>query len=409
MNEFGDNIMTSEKETGYCWVILSIFVISQFVLSIAGFGWGSLAPFLKNVMTLNSTQIGLICSSFYFTASIVAFPAGIFIDRCGVKKGVIFWLGFTGIPLLFLSFIHSYFLFLVFVALSGLGYGIGNPVASKGLFIWFDQRFRGTVFGIRQAAVTAGGATAGIFLVYISEKMGPFVAIRIISLIIIIVMGFAIFFYRDPAGYGAGTDGVSKKKFEFRIIFSNSPLLLLSAYMAMLGLSQGVVISFLILYMNEILGYSLIMSGSFLAMLMIGAAAGRIFWGLLSDHIFQGRRKPVLLLISAFAFASIAVLAYWNKGWPDWLLMVLVIVIGMSSVGWNSIGLVTVSEISDKEKTASSVGLASTIAWSGIFISPIAFGSMTDHFGYSAAWLAVAFFCLLSFILCLFIPIKSRK
>ena len=401
--------MTSEKETGYCWVIFLIFVISQFVLSIAGFGWGSLAPFLKKAMTLNSTQVGLICSSFYFTAAIIAFPSGIIIDRFGVKTGIVFWLGLTGIPLFFLSFIHSYFLFLIFAALSGLGYGIGNPVASKGLFIWFDQRIRGTVFGIRQAAVTAGGATAGIFLVYLSEKMGPFFTIRVMSLIIIFVMVFAIFFYRDPAGYGNKAGGVSNKKIEFKIIFNNIPLLMLSVYMAMIGLAQGVVITFLILYMHEILGYSLIMSGSFLAMLMIGAAAGRIFWGLLSDRIFQGRRKPVLLLISAFSCASVGVLACWCKGWPDWLLMILVIVIGMSSVGWNSIGLVTVSEISDKDKTASSVGLASTIAWSGMFISPIVFGSMTDHFGYSAAWSVMAFSCLLSFVLCLFIPIKSRE
>ena len=409
VNEFGDNIMTSEKETGYCWVILSIFVISQFVLSIAGFGWGSLAPFLKKAMTLNSIQIGLICSSFHFTACIVGFPSGILIDRYGVKTGIIFWLGFTGIPLFFLSFIHSYFLFLIFAALSGLGYGIGNPLASKGLFIWFNQRVRGIVFGIRQAAVTTGGATAGIFLVYLSEKMGPFFAIRITSLIIILVMGFAIFFYRDPAGSGAESCGGDKKKFEFKIIFNNTPLLLLSGYMAMLALTQGGVITFLILYMNEGLGYPLIMSGSFLAMLMIGAAAGRIFWGLLSDRMFQGKRKPILLIISAFAFASVAVLACWNKGWPDWLLMITVIMIGMSSVGWHAIGFVTVSEISDKEKTASAVGLASTIAWSGAFISPIAFGLMTDHFGYSAAWSVLAVFCLLSFVLCLFIPIKSRE
>ena len=105
--------MTSEKEAGYRWVILSIFVISQFFLSIAGFGWGSLAPFLKKVMALNSTQIGLISSSFYFTSSMSAFPAGIAIDRYGVKAGVIVWLGLTGLPLFFLSFIHYYYLFLV--------------------------------------------------------------------------------------------------------------------------------------------------------------------------------------------------------------------------------------------------------------------------------------------------------
>ena len=276
-----------------------------------------------------------------------AFPAGIAIDRYGVKTGVVLWLGLTGIPLFFLSFIHYYYLFLVVAALSGLGYGIGNPVASKGLFIWFDQRTRGTAFGIRQAAVTVGGAAAGIFLVYLCERMGPFSAIRIISLMIIAVMGFAIFLYRNPATDGSGS-GKGSKRIEFGVLFKNTPLLLLSLYMAMLGLAQGVVITFLILYINETLGYSLIMSGSFLTMLMIGAAAGRIFWGLLSDRMFQGRRKPALLMISALAFASVAVLACWSKGNPDWLLMIVVIVIGMSSVGWNSIGLVTVSEISGK-------------------------------------------------------------
>ena len=93
--------MPSGKEAGYRWIILSIFVISQFILSIAGFGWGSLAPFLKKVMALNSTQIGLIASSFYFTSSMAAFPAGIAIDRYGVKTGVVLWLGLTGIPLFF--------------------------------------------------------------------------------------------------------------------------------------------------------------------------------------------------------------------------------------------------------------------------------------------------------------------
>ena len=401
--------MTSEKETGYRWIILAVFVISQFVLSIAGFGWGSLAPFLKKAMALNSIQIGLISSSFYFASCIIGFPAGILIDRYGVKTGLIFWLGFTGIPLFFLSFIHSYHIFLIFAALSGLGYGTGNPVASKGLFIWFNQRVRGIVFGIRQAAVTIGGATAGIFLVYLSGKMGPFFAIRIVSLIIILVMGVAIFFYRDPAGSDAGSYGGGKKKFEFKIIFNNTPLLLLAVYMAMLGLTQGGITTFLILYLNEALGYPLIMSGSFLAILLIGAAVGRIFWGLLSDRMFQGKRKPVLLIISALAFASVAVLAYWSKGWPDWLLMITVIVIGMSSVGWTAIGFLTVSEISDKDNTASAVGLASTIGLSGAFISPIIFGIMSDYFSYSAAWSVLAVFCLLSFILCLFIPIKSRE
>lgn len=398
--------MTLKKDSGYCWVILTVFVISQFILSIAGFGWGALAPFLKKAMDLNSIQIGLISSSFFCTSAISAFPAGIAIDRYGVKTGILFWLGLTGIPLFFLSFIHYYHLFLLFAALAGLGYGIGNPVASKGLFIWFNQKTRGTVFGIRQAAVTIGGAVAGVFLVYLSEEIGPFATIRVISFLIMACMVAALFLYRNPTSEDIQTAGGSKK-IALGILFNNKPLLMLSVYMAMIGLSQGVVITFMILYLNEILNYSLIVSGIFLTMLMIGAAGGRIFWGLLSDRIFQGKRKPILLMIAILAFVSIAVLACWDKNWPNWLLLILVMGIGMSSVGWNSIGLVTVAEISDSTKTASSVGLASTIAWAGLFIGPMIFGSLTDKFGYLPAWLFLSIICLSAFILCLFIPIKK--
>jgi MFS family permease len=79
----------------------------------------------------------------------------------------------------------------------------------------------------------------------------------------------------------------------------------------------------------------------------------------------------------------------------------------MSCIGWNGICLATVSEISDSDKTASSIGLASTLGWAGLFVGPIAFGSLTDNFGYFNAWSFVAVFCVLSLILSIYIPIKK--
>jgi sugar phosphate permease len=177
--------------------------------------------------------------------------------------------------------------------------------------------------------------------------------------------------------------------------------------MAMLGLAQGVISTFLILYINERLGYSLLAAGSFLSMLMIGAATGRSLWGVVSDRLFDGNRKPVLNIISVVAAVSITILAFWNSVWPDWLLMIVVIITGMSCIGWNGICLATVSEISDSDKTASSIGLASTLGWAGLFIGPIVFGSLTDNFGYFYAWSFVAVFCVLSLILSMYLPIKK--
>ena len=405
-------IMITEEKSSYRWVIFSTFVVSHLVISLAGFGWGPLAPFLKKAMGLNSTQIGLISSSFYFAAAVSAFPAGIAVDRYGVKKGIFFWLGFTGITLFFMSFIKVYLVFLIFAAIAGVGYAAGNPVASKALFMWFDQKTRGTVFGIKQASITVGAAIAGVLVIYLCERIGPFLSIRVISLAIILMMVFAIFFYHNPSEESVIPDTGSPPKvskiLDFRVLFNNIPLLFVSLYMAMLGLAQGVISTFLILYINEKLGYSLLVAGSFLSMLMIGAATGRSLWGVVSDRLFDGNRKPVLNIISVVAAVSITILAFWNSVWPGWLLMIVVIITGMSCIGWNGICLATISEISDSDKTASSIGLASTLGWAGLFIGPIVFGSLTDNFGYSYAWSFVAVFCVLSLILSMYLPIKKN-
>jgi MFS transporter, ACS family, hexuronate transporter len=316
----------------------------------------------------------------------------------------------TGSPLLLMSFFHhDYVLLLCLVALAGFGYGMGNPVASKGLFLWFDQRIRGTAFGIRQAAVTVGAAVAGIFLISISQKAGPFVAIRSTGFMIMAMILFALFFYRTPGnGKNIHTVIVDKgarfDKGNFRILFNNGPLLIVSVATALLGLAQGVVVTFFILYLNEKLGISLLAAGSFYTLLMASGALGRIIWGIVSDRLFGGRRKPVLMIISMLVTAGASILAFWSATWPRHLLIPVIVMMGLSSVGWNAISSVLATEISGDHQTATSVGLSSTIGWLGIFLGPIGFGTLLDHSGYFFAWISLAFCCFLSLILCLLIP-----
>jgi sugar phosphate permease len=401
--------MIPKNSLSYRWVILLIFVSSQLVLSIVGYGWGPLAPFLKKAMTLSGTQIGTISSVFYFTAALIAFPGGVIVDRYGVKLGLLAWLGFTGFPMLFLGFIyHEYSILLVLVAIAGLGYGLGNPVSSKGLFMWFNKKTRGTVFGIKQAAVTLGAALAGVLLVYLSQKFGPFSALGIIGIVITVMIILSSILYHDPQGtedIPYETVPEEKKSIISRLsyFFTDRTFVILSIIMAVLGLAQGIVATFLILFINEKLGFSLIAAGSILAVVMISGAVGRIIWGIVSDRLFNGRRKPVLMIISLLATLTVTILAFWGIDWPKQLFIPVVIGIGLALAGWNSIALVFVAEISPSNKTATYIGLASTITWFGLSIGPIAFGSITDHLGYFTAWISLAIFCLLSFFLCFFV------
>jgi sugar phosphate permease len=389
------------------------------MLSVVGFGWGSLAPFFKKAMTLNGAQVGTISSTFFFSAALIAFPGGIIIGRYGVKLGIILWLGLTTFPILLLGFIYhnpgeialllpQYIVLLVLTAIAGLGYGLGNPVSSKGLFMWFSNKTeRGTVFGIRQAAVTIGAALAGVLLVYLSQKFGPFSALGIIGIVLMVMLILSAILYHDPQGSGDfhyKTTSEEKKSIISRLLhhFAERDFVMLCIIMALLGLGQGIVITFLILFINEKLGFSLIGAGSILTLVMISGAAGRIIWGIVSDRFFNGRRKPVLMIISLMATLTITIMAFWGVDWPKELFIPVVIGVGLSTVGWNSIALVFVTEISPGNKTATYTGLASTIAWFGLSVGPVAFGSITDHLGYFTAWITLALSCMLSLLLCCF-------
>lgn len=393
----------------YRWFVLLIFVLSQIFLSIAGYGWGALAPFLKKLMLLNNTQVGGIGSTFFFAAALSALPFGILVDRYGVKNGLISWLGFTGIPLLLLAiFKPAFSVFILMVAISGLGYGVGNPVCSKGLFLWFDSNTRGLVFGIKQAAVTVGASLSGIVMVYFATQAGVFNSLGIVGSIIAVMIIVAIIYYRNPIqsefvfnkktvhGIGTSFSGV----FE---LLTNKSFLYLSIISALLGMAQGVVAAFIILYANEKLGYTLLESGFILSLVMFSGTVGRILWGFISDRMYNARRKPILIIITALAVVTVVALSVCVS-WYRWLLISVFVGLGLSTAGWNSIVLAWIAEITVKSKTATSIGLASTIGWLGLSSGPIAFGSIIDHYGFFYAWMSLAFFCTCSLIFCIFLP-----
>ena len=394
----------------YRWLVLLMFTISQLVLSIASYGWGALAPSLKELMSLNNTQIGSICSVFYLTAALSALPSGIFVDRYGVKKGLLAWLGLTGAPLLLLAVFKPVFsVFIILVAISGVGYGIGNPVCSKGLFHWFDHTIRGFIFGIRLAGVTIGASLSGIVMVYLAKHTGIFNSLGIMGLVIAIMTTVVMIYYKDPTQskpvLNRTSDQESETFFsEFYKFFAQKHILILALITSCLGMAQGIVSSFIVLYANEHMGYSLLEAGFVLSLVMLSGAGGRILWGLLSDRMFNARRKPVLMIISTLAIVSVITVGIWNPAWHRWLLSTLLIGLGLSSAGWNSIVLTWVTEITAESKTATAIGLVSTIGWIGVASGPITFGSITDHFDFFYAWMYLAFFCVVALTLCFFLP-----
>lgn len=383
------------------WSVFILIILSQLVLSLGSHSWGPLAPFLKETMRLSHAEVGYISSVFYLASALSAFPAGLIVDLFGVKKGMLLWLCMTGLPLMVMKNTSAHFpLFLGLLAVSGLGYGMGNPVASKGLYIAFQRGVRGTVFGLRQCTVTLGGALAGIWLVALSQKAGPFFSLRVVSCLIILTGVITLLFF--PSHGNAQSRGVMHVEKRWSLhqglkgLLTSQVLLVMTVIGMALGFSQGVVGAFLVLYLSDGLGISRITAGGLFSIMMIGASGARLLWGILSDRVFGGRRKPVLLLVSILGTLSLLLLVFWRVEWPTWLLPPLVLMIGASTWGWNSIFFVMVTEVSDSDHTATFLGFTTAFGWLGIAFGPVMFGYLTEILGYASGWIAVVASCALA-------------
>ena len=118
------------------------------------------------------------------------------------------------------------------------------------------------------------------------------------------------------------------------------------------------------------------------------AGGGRVIWGVVSDHLFGGERKVVLIIIGIITTVTTLAMAGLTVNTPKWMLWVTIGLIGLSVLGRHGVSIIFVAELAGKEMAGTASGVFATIAYMGIIIGPPAFGHIVDTTGsYGAAWL----------------------
>jgi MFS family permease len=121
------------------------------------------------------------------------------------------------------------------------------------------------------------------------------------------------------------------------------------------------------------------------------ALVARIGWGLLSDRRFQGRRKPVLVIIVLMTVCSTLGAAMLPPQTPFVFIVGLAVVFGLSAFAWTGVLGALVIETAGRESAGSAISLVQVLAIPASLLSPPLFGFLTDQSGsYRVAWLALA-------------------
>lgn len=393
---------TKESDSRYRWAILGIAFAAHSCSSLSFQAIGPLAPLLQAEFGLAKVEVGLLSSVVFLGAAALLLVAGSLTDRFGVRTVMSLGLAVTGVSMLAMSRVESYPQAVVAMLGAGLGGGLVWPAVSKAVVDWFSARSRGTVMGIKQAGMPLGGILAGSSLPALALVLGWRAAMLVVALLILAAAGLVATMYRDARRPELPRGGKVGMLASLRQVCRERRLWVVSFIAVMYVSVQMALITYLALYLEEVVlvplivdgGTRIVLAGGYLALCQAGGVFGRVFWGVISDRVFAGRRMVVIAMIGAIAAPASLTLAFFGSTCPPWLLACTVFVFGLTAVGWNGLYHVVAAETAGRQYAATGIGFAMTLNQVGTICGAPLFGLIVDRTGsYQAGWLFLGCLC----------------
>jgi MFS family permease len=346
-------------------------------------GLGALAPALRASLHLTTAEIGLIPGLVSLGALAASVPAGHVTDRIGAGRGLtLAQLGVAaGVTIATLAPGRWVFLGGAFVA--GVGYGAVNPATNVLSTALVPRRRRALFLSIKQTGVTLGGLAAGLALPRLAQSVGWRTALTVA--IAVLLCGALLgrwAGHREAAGWFDAKRGASAGRSTPTSLSLPriAPTVLFGFVMSGVQFSLA---GYLTVYLVDTHGFSKTTAGTALSVAFASACIGRITWGWLSDRWFASH-ATTLALIAAASAATLGAMASGVSGVSLWLIVVL---IGLSSIGWNGVYMALITEAATREGLGRATGRGLTAIYAGSAFVPPLLGAVKDLTGsWPAAW-----------------------
>lgn len=400
----------------YRWVILLVTTGSQATIALIQMATGTLAPFVSADLQLSRAQVGLVGGAVNVGMILTAMLAGWAVDRWGERVVLVTGGLLAGLSIIAASRAGAFETFVPLLLLTGLWAATSTPAGSKAIMTWFPVSRRGFALGVRQTGVPLGGTTAALLLPALALRFGWRPALVGAGLI---AMGGALICqitYREASedlgsacrevSSGRGTTAGGGIREVLRI-----PGIWIASFTAvtLVGVQYSVV-SYLELYLNDALGQSIRAASLYLALAQMAGVAGRIFWGVLSDTLFRGARRPALAAVGVVAAAMSVAMVFLGPSTPAWVLAGTTWFLGFTGIGWNGVYVALISEMVGKERAGTALGMGLSLVQMGVLVIPPFFGYLVDRTGlYRAGWAALAVLVLFGVSLLALVHEKTRE
>jgi ACS family hexuronate transporter-like MFS transporter len=386
------------------WAVLALIMAAQVMANVGPLGIPSIAPLIRENLGLSVTQAGSFLSAYYIGPVLISLPAGWLADRWGVRGAMVLGQALIAIGLFAAAAAPSFAFLLVILVLAGAGYGVLNPTTTKAGMAWFPPRQRATVVGLKQIGLPGGGALGALVMPPLALAFGWRTAVAVSGTAIGALALLTWALYRDlpePAAEPA------RARSGFWTVLANRDLWLLSISTLIFAGVQTVFLSFLVLYLRDVVELALVLAAKYLVTAQISGVAGRVLFGLLSDRVFGGQRRIVLAIAGLGSIGCALVLSRLAPGTGPGVLIPLAAGIGLFGVGWNGVQHTLMAELAGPRAAGTAVGLGLAISSLGVAVCPPVFGLVIERLGgYGAAWGTLAGGMVVALLL--LVPVRER-
>jgi len=361
----------------------------QIAASAALLTMPAIAPLVAADLGLPTSLVGTYLSLVYVGAAAAALLGGALVMRVGALR-----LSQVSLLACALGLLLGLVPLAAVVALGaivlGCGYGPITPASSHVLARTASPARLGLTFSIKQTGVPAGAALAGLMMPPLAVAVGWREAVAAMAVLAVLITGAA-----QPLRRELDADRQRGARFSLaqfvaalRLVIASPALRTMAAVSFVYAGMQMCVSGFIVAYLAEEVGLSLVTAGIGLTVANVAGVVARIGWGAFADRVLSPR--ATLALLGALIAVAAAVTATFSATWPLVAMLAVIAALGATAIGWNGVFLAETARVAPAGQTALATGGCLFFTYVGVVCSPLAFGMLQRASGSYALCFAVA-------------------
>jgi fucose permease len=173
-----------------------------------------------------------------------------------------------------------------------------------------------------------------------------------------------------------------------RLVIATPALRTMAAVSFVYAGLQMCVAGFIVAYLAEEVGLSLVTAGIGLTVANVAGVAARIGWGAFADRVLSPR--ATLALLGGLMTVSAAATAMFTSTWPLAAMLAVIAALGATAIGWNGVYLAETARVAPAGQAALATGGCLFFTYVGVVCCPFLFGMLQRASGSYALCFAAA-------------------